>query len=279
MAYRTVLTIAALIAVTGRAPAHYHILFPDRAAIDRDGTVTFTLFFGHPFEHQLFDFQRPKTIVTRSPDGRSSELTGKTEKIQAGDRDHVPVTAYRWTYSPALRGDHVVLVRCEPQWLQEDSTFLEDTVKVILHVQTQNGWDSIVGDGFELVPLTRPYGLRPGMVFQVRIRDGASPPALIQRPPTFPGSEPRPAAGVLVEVERYNVTPPKQLPPDEHITRSVKTDPNGVATFTLPEPGWWAITASRDGGTRMRGGKSYPVKIRSTLWVPVDDQVPLSPAK
>jgi hypothetical protein len=48
---------------------------------------------------------------------------------------------------------------------------------------------------------------------------------------------------------------------------------------TLPEPGWWAITAIRDGGTRVKDGKNYPVKIRSTLWVPVDDKVPLTPAK
>ena len=57
------------------------------------------------------------------------------------------------------------------------------------------------------------------------------------------------------------------------------TDPAGVATVTLTESGWWAVTAVRDAGVRQRGGKSVPVKQRTTLWVHVDDKVPLTPAK
>jgi len=84
---------------------------------------------------------------------------------------------------------------------------------------------------------------------------------------------------LLVEIERYNAAPPKELPPDEHVTRSVKTDQGGVATFTLPEPGWWCVTAQRDGGFRERAAQRYPVRQRTTLWVHVDDKVPLTPVK
>jgi len=62
------------------------------------------------------------------------------------------------------------------------------------------------------------------------------------------------------------------LPPDEQITRAVKTDPTGVATCTLTEPGWWSVTAHRDGGAREHGGKKYPVRQRATLWVFVDEK-------
>src|SRR5262249_46557511 len=126
---------------------------------------------------------------------------------------------------------------------------------VVLHVQAQKGWEAVVGQGFEMTPLTRPYGLEPGMVFQAQaLLDG------------------KPAPRALVEIERYNATPPKQLPADEHITRSVRTDPNGVATCTLTEPGWWSITALRDGGQREHNGKKYPMKQRATLWVYVDEK-------
>ena len=74
----------------------------------------------------------------------------------------------------------------------------------------------------------------------------------------------------LVEIERYNPTAPKELPADEHITRASKTDPNGVVTCTLTEPGWWCITAQRNGGVLMREGKEFPVRERATLWVYVD---------
>ena len=68
-----------------------------------------------------------------------------------------------------------------------------------------------------------------------------------------------------------NAAPPTKLPPDEHITRTVKTDRNGVATATLTESGWWCLTAARTRGTKMRDGKSYPVRQRCTLWVFVDE--------
>jgi hypothetical protein len=79
-------------------------------------------------------------------------------------------------------------------------------------------------------------------------------------------------SGLSVEIERYNEKRPAELPPDEQITRTAKTDPNGVVTCTLPDPGWWCITAQRGGGMRERDGKSFPVKYRATHWVFVDER-------
>jgi len=67
--------------------------------------------------------------------------------------------------------------------MEEDGIYLEDTVKVVLHVQAQKGWDGRVDEGaFELLPLTRPYGLEPGLVFQARamLPDGAKEKAVTQ---------------------------------------------------------------------------------------------------
>jgi cobalt/nickel transport protein len=247
--------------------AHYHILLPDKASVERDTPVRFTLRFGHPFEHQMFRCQKPEAVTVLTPSGRKIDLAVKAESDAKGE-------TVEWTYKPAERGDHVMFVRCRPEWMAEEKLFLEDGVKVILHVQTQNGWDAALNAGMELVPLTRPYGLRPGTVFQASVDDWA-----VGSPPVFPGSVKPDRSGTLVEVEQYNPTPPKELPPDEFITRTVKTDPNGVATVTLPEPGWWAITAVRDGGTRRKDGQNYPVKVRTTLLVPVDDKVPLTAVK
>jgi cobalt/nickel transport protein len=261
LALFSVVTLAAF-----PAQAHYHLLLPDKPSAERETPVTFTYRFGHPLEHQMFAAQKPTSVTVLTPDGRPNDLLAKLERFEVPGADGKPVTAYRWTYTPMQRGDHVVVVRSGPTWLEEEKEFLEDTVKVVLHVQTQNGWDNAAGGGPELVPLTRPYGLRAGTVFQAQLHGLASEDS--KTPPR-----------TLVEVERYNPTPPTALPPDEHITRTVKTDPLGVATVTLPEPGWWAITAVRDGGTRERAGKECPVKVRSTLWVHVDGTVPLTPVK
>jgi cobalt/nickel transport protein len=236
------------------------MLLPQNASAKKGEAVTILYQWGHPFEHQLFDAPQPQSLVVLAPDGKRAELTDKLEKTtrKVGDKE---VTAYRLRFTPEQRGDHVFVLRTPPIFLAEEGEFVQDTVKMVLHVQTQKGWDGAVGD-FEFVPLTRPYGLRPNMVFQAEMPR-------------------RPATGTLslVEIERYNAEPPKTIPPDEHITRTVRLDRNGVATATLTEAGWWCLTVARPNGMRMREGKSYPLRQRSTFWVFVDQATPASPGK
>jgi cobalt/nickel transport protein len=243
----------------GSATAHYNMLLPQTASAKKGETLTITYQWGHPFEHQLFDAPQPESLVVLLPDGKQVELVDKLlvkTTRKAGEKE---VTAYQLSLTPQQRGDHVFVLRTPPIWMEEDGEFLQDTVKMVLHVQAQKRWDSTLGE-FELVPLTRPYGLRPGTVFQVEI------------PPARRASKGDPSSRFgLVEIERYNATPPKKLPPDEEITRTVRLDANGVATATLDEAGWWCLTVARPHGTRMRDGKSYPLRQRATFWVFVDE--------
>lgn len=116
-------------------------------------------------------------------------------------------------------------------------------------------------------PLTRPYGLYAGMVFQAEVLG-----FLIQMDSK---GRNRP---IEVEIERYNTQKPKELPADEFVTFKVQTDWNKVFTCTLPDPGWWCMTAS-DPMTasnpmrremRFHEGKQYLVRQRTTIWVHVD---------
>jgi len=250
-------TAACLGAVTGPAGAHFNMLLPERPSVRRGETVAVLYQWGHPFEHQLFDAPLPERLVLIGPDGKKSDLQKYLEKTDQPTTESKAAVAYKFRFTPEQRGDHVFLLTTPPIWMEEDQEFLQDIVKVILHVQVQKGWDAMAREPFELVPLTRPYGLEPCMVFQVQ--------AL---------AEGKPHAGGQVEIERYSPAPPRELPPDEQITRVVKTDPNGVATCTFTEAGWWSITAERDHGRRERNGKAFPVRQRSTVWVFVDEVPP-----
>ena len=243
---------------TGPAVAHFNMLLPESASAKKGEALTLTYQWGHPFEHQLFDAPQPQSLIVLSPDGRRIELTDKLVKTmrKAGEKE---ATVFQLRFTPEQRGDYVFVLRTPPIWMEEDGEFLQDTVKMVLHVQAQKGWDAAVGD-FELVPLTRPYGLHPGMVFQVETLPARS----------VSEGGPRSRFG-LVEIERYNAQPPKKLPPDEDITRTVRLDANGVATTTLNEAGWWCLTVARPQGTRMRDAKNYPLRQRATFWVFVDE--------
>jgi uncharacterized GH25 family protein len=259
---RLLLSLAAALLATSAAPAHYNMLLPDKHSVKKDEAVTLTYQWGHPFEHQLFDAPAPEKLTVLAPDGKATDLTKSLEKTPVPAAEGKTVTAYRLKFAPDQRGDYVFVLETPPIWMEEEEEFFQDTVKVVLHVQAQKGWDrESKSERLELTPLTRPYGLQPGMVFQVATL-----------PPPRRGGALEDVRGTLVEVERYNPTAPKELPADEHITRAVKTDPVGVATCTLTDAGWWAITALHPGGQREREGKNYLVRQRATLWVFVDEK-------
>lgn len=241
----------------GPAFGHYHMFFPEKTSAGRGEPVTVYYQWGHPFEHELFDAEPPAKLLVLTPDGRQTQLSIRAGKVLVPNGANVSATAYQFSYTPEVRGDHVLIAVAAPVWMQEEREFLEDTARVVLHVQAQTGWDNALSTGLEVVPLTRPYGLGPGTSFQAEVRlDG------------------KPLPGALVEVELYQPARPQRLPPDEHVTRTAKTSAAGSAVLTLGEPGWWGITAVRDAGRRRHGDDSYPVRQRSTLWVQVDGALP-----
>src|SRR5207244_11331129 len=103
-----------------------------------------------------------------APDGKRTELGKALEKTRVPAGDKKEVTAYRCRFTPEQRGDYTFILETPPIWMEEDQEFLQDTVKVILHVQAQKGWDADPDRQFRIVPLTRPYGLQPGAVFQAQ---------------------------------------------------------------------------------------------------------------
>lgn len=250
------LAVVALLYGAAPAPAHYNMLLPDRAAAKKGEEVVFTYQWGHPFEHQLFEAPAPLSVTVRAPDGKSTALTRMLEKVELDAGGGKKVSGYRFRFTPEQRGDYLFVLRTHPIWMEEDGEFLQDTVKVVLHVQAQKGWDAASGSfGVEVLPLTRPYGLQAGMAFQALVQTGSE---LLPR--------------TLVEVERYNAKPPRSLPPDELITRTVRTDAKGTVVTTLADAGWWCLSAAVAAGNRDHEGKKYPVRERSILWVHVEER-------
>jgi cobalt/nickel transport protein len=242
-----------LLVLPAVAPAHYNMLLLQTPSVERGKEVMLAYQWGHPFEHELFDAPLPENLVVFDPDGKKTDLLKNLKKTSAklGKKE---VAAYELRFTPEEPGDYVFVLRTPAIWMAAEGEYYQDTVKVVLHVQAQKGWDRSAELPFEITPLTRPYGLLPGTIFQARVQkqEGGNP--------------------YLVEIERYNATPPKELPADEFITRTVKTDPNGVVTCDLPEAGWWCLTATREAGSKEHDGKKATVRERTTFWAHVADK-------
>ena len=261
--------IGAVILLLGCATtsfAHYNMLMPDKAWANKGEKVTFTYQFGHPFEHELFDAPEPKAVIVILPDGKTQKIE-KLTKIELKGADGKKATGYNFVYEPATRGDYTFVLQTPPIWMEESKEFWQDTVKVVLHVQTQKNWDADptidVLNRLKVVPLTRPYGLFPGMVVQGRVHLTAEPD---KAEPAFPGK--------MIEIERYPSHPVKNPPPDELITFKTKTDPNGIFTFAFPDAGWWSMTAAWQKKDRKwnDGANEGPLRERATLWIHVDEK-------
>ena len=255
-------TISALLLVAFTAlpaQAHFNMLMPQTSSAKKGEPVVFTYQWGHPYEHELFNAPAPRDVQVLAPDGKTiTDLTKSLKKITVPAGEGKTVAAYQFTFTPDQRGDYVFLLRTPPIWMETDGEFLQDNVKVVLHVQAQKGWDGAFRTELELTPLTRPYGLEPGMIFQATL--GAGIPV-------------KSVAGSLVEIEHYHAAPPKTIPSDEFCTRTAKTDGHGVVTGTLTDPGWWCLAAATDGGMKEHDGKNYPVRKRSIFWVWVDHKI------
>lgn len=228
------------------AHAHYHMLLPDKPAVKAGEAVTLTYQFGHPFEHELSDAAEPEVVYVVHPDATRTDLKKGLKKV-AADGPEGKVTAYQFAFTPPKKGDYIA-VAVSPMFKGGKRPY-QDVTKVVVHVESQKGWDNDAVDAdtvpFDLQPLTRPYGLTPGTAFHVDVLAADGKP--VRRAP--------------VEVERYNATAPKALPADEFVTRTHRTSRTGTAVVTLGEPGWWGVTATRDGEKEQH---------RCTLWVYVD---------
>jgi cobalt/nickel transport protein len=228
--------------------AHMHTVIPDPEPMRKGRAIAASYLFCHPFEHEVEATAPPAAAFVVGPDGARHDIAGTAEK--AGE-------TFRLSFTPPERGDYYLVVRAPDERLQgataggggRSSTVVRAAAKCILHVQSQVGWDRPLERGLDIVPLTRPYGLRPGVAFRARVvLDGT------------------PVAGCEVEIERYNAAPPKTLPPDEFVTAVVKTDAQGIFVATLPEAGWWGLAASV---VAAEGEAGSDVKHVLVSWVPV----------
>jgi hypothetical protein len=268
--------IITLIAISSEATAHYSMLLPDRHSVKKGEKVTFVYQWGHPYEHALSDAPWPKKLIVIPPGGKELDLLPTLEAFKQAGADGKDVTSYRFHFTPEQRGDYTFLLRSAPLALDDDKEKVTDIVRVVLHVQTHGDWwASAEGESIDFSPLTRPYGLLPGMVFQARAswtRPSSGGSGVTGGGVQIPWGQLLPAnrlEGVLVEFERYNAQPPKETPDDELITFKTITNLDGVATLSLPEPGWWAITLVP---RPYRVDNSKPPRTRATIWVYVNEK-------
>ena len=226
------------------ASGHFGMIIPSNEMVMRGDSpnIGLRLLFWHPFEGQGMDLAKPLKfgVVAR---GNNQDLlkTIEPQKIEGH-------TTWKTNYRIRRPGVYVFYLEPQPYWeLAEDTYIVHYTKTVVAAYGGDEGWDQPIGLKTEIVPLSRPFGLYAGNVFQGLV--------------TLEG---KPLPYAEVEVEHFNVGAKYSAPTDYMVTQTIKADSNGVFTYAVPRPGWWGFAAlSTD--DRKIGGKD--VEIGAVLWV------------
>ncbi|MFZ5965337.1 DUF4198 domain-containing protein [Thalassococcus sp. BH17M4-6] len=220
---KTYLTAAALAAFATTAGAHYGMIIPsDNMVSQEDGrSVDLTLSFSHPFEGLGMVLETPEAF-TVTHEGETMSLLDTLEPAQVMD-DAGFTTEYRMERP----GTHVFAMTPKPYWEPEEDAFITHFTKTYVSAYGDDeGWDTELGLKTEIVPLSKPFALWSGNVFQGIVKlDGEAVPY------------------AEVEVEYYNEDGSASAPSDLMITQTIKADAEGVFTYAAPTPGWWGFAA------------------------------------
>lgn len=240
------------------ANAHFQMIIPsdDMVKLDEGRTLNLDLRFWHPLEGQGMNMTAPVKfgVVVQ---GQQQDLTGSLKAQKSKDVSGQTFDAFAMNYPLKKPGDYVFFVEPQPYWEPAEERFIAHYTKVVVNgFGMEAGWDTELGLKTEIVPLTRPYGLWSGNVFQGLVKVNGQPAPFTE-----------------VEVEYYNPDGKVKPPADPMITQVVKADSNGVFTYAMPWSGWWGFAALNEDDKKMQHeGKEYPVEIGAVLWVKSHDR-------
>jgi cobalt/nickel transport protein len=230
------------------AMAHFGMVIPSDNMVMQDDnrSVTVTLSFSHPMEGNGMELVKPKVFAAVA-NGKTQDLLGqlKTAKVM----DH---KAWQVDYAIKRPGVHMFHMEPQPYWEPAEDCFIVHYTKtVVTAFGDDEGWDAELGLKTEIVPLSKPYGLYAGNVFQGIVKMDGKP---------IPYAE--------VEVEYYNRNGKSHAPTDYMVTQTIKADGNGVFTYAAPKGGWWGFAALNTADFTMKqDGQEKDVELGAVIWV------------
>ena len=234
------------------ARSHFGMLIPsDTMVMQGDSrTVMVTLSFAHPFEMTGMEMVKPQAFHVLTG-GKSQDLLGSLKKTRVMGHG-----AWEAAYPVRRPGVYMFYMEPEPYWEPaEDSYIIHYTKSVISAFGDDEGWDAEIGLKTEIVPLSKPFGLYAGNVFQGIVKLNG-----------------KPVPYAKVEVEYYNVNKKYAAPTEYMITQTIKTDANGVFTYAAPVSGWWGFAALSQADFKLKhDGTDKDVEIGAVIWVKFHD--------
>lgn len=235
------------------ASAHFGMVSPSDSMVMQGESkiVNIKLSFSHPFEGHGMELVKPK-VFSVNANGKKKNLLGSLKKTKVMGH-----TSWETNYKVKRPGVYMFYMEPKPYWEPaEDCFIIHYTKTVVTSFGDDEGWDEEIGLKTEIVPLSKPFGLYAGNVFQGIVKlDGKAVPY------------------AEVEVEYYNEDGKAKAPTDYMVTQTVKADKNGVFTYAAPKAGWWGFAAlnEADYKLKLKSGEEKGVELGAVIWVKFHD--------
>jgi cobalt/nickel transport protein len=239
--------------LAGVCQAHFGVILPNQSMVMQGDNpkLELTLAFCHPFEQNGMNMAKPKKFGVLCRKEKIDLLNTLQETKVLGKQ------AWKATYTLKKPGVYTFYFDPTPYWEPAENKYIiHQTKTYVAAFGAEAGWDREVGLKAEIVPLTRPFGLYAGNVFQGVVK--------------FKG---KPVAHTEVEVEYWNADKKIKAPNDYFVTQVVKTDKNGVLTFVVPHAGWWGFSALNEEKKAIKhtDGTKKDAEYGAVLWVQFTD--------
>ena len=244
--------IVTVVLSANAAWSHFGAIIPSSEIVSdkKERNLILEIKFIHPFYLQYMNMEKPKLFGVVHERIKEDLLSTLVKRHIKG------ATTWVGAYTIKFPGDYVFYEEPVPYWEESEKKFIVHYTKVVVNAfGLENGWDFSVGLKSEIIPLTRPYGLWSGNVFQAIVKvDG----------------KPLPYADI--EVEYYNEGGKIKAPKPSFATQTIKADGNGIFTYAMPTAGWWGFAALSNADFKLKhNGKDYPVEIGAIIWVRARD--------
>jgi cobalt/nickel transport protein len=228
--------------------AHFGMLIPSDSMVMQEDSrvIQVTLSFSHPMEQVGMDMAKPARFGVLAQ-GRDSDLLKELKETKVmGHR------AWSVDYKIGRPGLYTFYMEPSPYWEPAEDCFIVHYTKTfIAALGGDEGWDQPLGLKTEIVPLSRPFGLYAGNVFQgVVLLNG------------------QPVPNAAVEAEFDNREGKAKAPTDYMVVQVARADKNGVFTFGVPKAGWWGFAALNPSDQKMKhNGEDKEVELGAVIWV------------
>ena len=238
------LSLGLLFLVVAPARAHFGMIIPSDEMVMKGESreVTLQIMFWHPFQSTGMDLVKPAEFGVVA-NGQREDLLATLSPRKLKGRD-----TWKTSYTIKRPGIYVFYLIPQPYWESAEDCYIVHYTKTVVAAYGQDeGWDEPIGLKTEIVPLSKPFGLYAGNVFQgVVLLEG------------------KPVPGAEVEVEYFNVGGKYSAPTDYMVTQTIKADPNGIFTYAVPKAGWWGFAALNTDDRQIKGKE---VEIGAVIWV------------